>query len=325
VLRDKKKGELRDNISGKLPGKTLTELKDALDVFMAESRRTIQETKDSLRKLIDLCGERWLEHVDKGLILDFRAKLLKAKGAIATVNKHVRGVRSALSYAVEGDSECGPWIRYNPLLKWKDGRLVEPEKHVRVVEPAEFAKLLAACPNPTFRVLLITTYHQGLRRNEATRLRWFAVDLEGGVLHVLNNAEAAEFTKSRKNRTLPMHPTVKRELKALRKDIPTVVKDGRAEPKYPHLFTWPDGSPYLGDWVSHEFSRIAERAKVDCTFHDLRRSFSTLAQRAGVDRNVIRDLGGWSSVKVLERHYLGEIPTVHKQAMQRIARAQGAA
>ncbi len=327
TMRDKKKSELRDNLSGKLPGKTLTDLKDTLDVFLAsKSGRTVQETKDSLRKLIELCGERLLEHVDRGLMMDFRAKLLAGGAAVATVNKHVRSVRSALSYAVEGDGS-GPWLRYNPLLRWKGGRLTEPEKRIRVVEPAEFAKLVAeeACPNPTFRVLLVTAYYQGLRRNEAARLRWPAVDLDKGVLHVLNNPEAGEFTKSRKNRAIPMHPNVRRELAALRTDAPVLVQDGRAEPKHPHVFCWPDGSPYLGDWISHEFARVAKRAKVDCTIHDLRRSFSTLAQRAGVDKYTVKDLGGWSAVSVVERHYTGEIPTVLEEAMQKIVRAQGVA
>ena len=42
-------------------------------------------------------------------------------------------------------------------------------------------------------------------------------------------------------------------------------------------------------------ARIVKRAGIAyCTLHDLRRSFSTLAQRAGVDRYTVKDLGGWS-------------------------------
>ncbi len=55
------------------------------------------------------------------------------------------------------------------------------------------------------------------------------------------------------------------------------------------------------------------------SLHDLRRSFSTLAQRAGVDKYTVKDLGGWSVVSVVERHYTGDVSEAHRKAMQTIA------
>ena len=56
-----------------------------------------------------------------------------------------------------------------------------------------------------------------------------------------------------------------------------------------------------------------------CSLHDLRRSFSTLAQRAGVDKYTVKDLGGWSVVSVVEKHYTGDVQEVHRRAMDRFA------
>ena len=56
-----------------------------------------------------------------------------------------------------------------------------------------------------------------------------------------------------------------------------------------------------------------------CTPHDLRRSSSTLAQRAGVDRHTVKDLDGWSEVSVVERHYTGQVKEAHRRAMWQIA------
>jgi hypothetical protein len=39
----------------------------------------------------------------------------------------------------------------------------------------------------------------------------------------------------------------------------------------------------------------------------------------------VKDLGGWSSVGVVEKHYTGEIKPVLERAMDLIARAQGVA
>lgn len=320
-LRDQKKAELRDGLSGKLPDRSLADLIDGIAGFQAgRSQHTIRKTKDSLESLRNLCGDRLLQHVGKDTVMDFRSRRLATNVAVATVNKDVRQIRSALSYAQDAG-----WIRYNPLLRWKNARLTEPERVVRVVEPAEFKKLLEAIADPSFRVLLNVGYYQGMRRTEMANLRWSAVDLDKGAIHVLNVPEAGEFTKSRKNRSIPMHPIVRRELAAMRKDLPTMVEDGRAVPKHPHEFAWEDGQPYKPDWITHRFAKAAKDSGVSASIHDLRRSFSTLAQRAGVDRFTVKDLGGWSSVTVVEKHYTGEIKPVLERAMDLIARAQGVA
>jgi integrase len=72
--------------------------------------------------------------------------------------------------------------------------------------------------------------------------------------------------------------------------------------------------------LTHEFARVVKRAGVThCTLHDMRRSFSTLAQRAGVDKYTVKDLGGWSVVSVVEKHYTGDLLDVQRKAMQKIA------
>ena len=171
----------------------------------------------------------------------------------------------------------------------------------------------------------MVAFYQGLRRTELAQLRWRWVDLERCIMTVVNDPRAGEFTKSRKNRTIPLNPVVRDELAALRDSIPTGVESGRAVPKYPHVFTWDDGALFKPDWISHQFARVARTAGVRATLHDCRRSFSTLAQRAGVDRGVVKDLGGWSTVGVVEKHYTGEIQPALERAMERIAKAQGVA
>ena len=168
-----------------------------------------------------------------------------------------------------------------------------------------------------FRVLLIVAYHLGLRRSELAHLRWSAVDFNRNVLHVEGTASAGERTKNRKVRTLPMPLIVQDELRSLYQSVPLFVERGQSKPKHPHCFTWENGDPLLPDWITHEFARVAKRSKIEhCSIHDLRRSFSTLAQRAGVDKVTVKDLGGWSTVQVLEKHYTGETPEVFRRAMR---------
>ena len=117
-----------------------------------------------------------------------------------------------------------------------------------------------------------------------------------------------------------MHPVVHEVLSGMWAETPKRLEGGHVCPVDPHVFVLADGRRLKPDWVSHEFARVVAKAGVaPCTLHDLRRSFSTLAQRAGVDKFIVRDLGGWSSVSVVDRHYTGDVGDVYRQAMQRIA------
>ena len=55
------------------------------------------------------------------------------------------------------------------------------------------------------------------------------------------------------------------------------------------------------------------------TPHDPRRSFATIAQRAGVDKYTVKDFGQWSVVSLAEKHYTGNVEQVLRTAMDRIA------
>ncbi len=72
--------------------------------------------------------------------------------------------------------------------------------------------------------------------------------------------------------------------------------------------------------MSREFARLVNTYGIaPCSLHDLRRSFSTLAQRAGIDKYTVKDLGGWSVVSVVEKHYTGDVQEVYRRAMDKIA------
>lgn len=316
LRREQIRQELREGLSGKTPHTPLAELTDRLGTPMAgRSEQTIERTRDSLTQLGKLCRVCDIAGIDRGMIMSFRAKRLAGGAAPATVNKDLRQLRSAFSYAVDAGL-----LRGNPLLRWKGLMIPEPEKQVRVIEQAEFEKLMAACKNTSFRAMLTVGYRQGLRRGELLNLRWSALDLGKRALLVLNMREEGELTKSRKNRAMPMHLDVHAVLADLWKQAPKKLDVQGIWASNPHVFTWPDGRPFCPDWASHEFERLVKKVGIPhCTMHDLRRSFSTIAQRAGVDKAVVKDLGGWSCMSVVEKHYTGDVSDVHRKAMEKIA------
>lgn len=314
--REQVRHELREGLSGKLPHTTVRQLLDMSDSLMAgRSPQTIESTKASLRRLDAACSPGCISAIDRAAVMTFRAKRLKSGASPATVNKDLREIRSVLSYAMDAGL-----LRNNPLLRWKGLMVREPEKSIRVVEADEFAKLTDSCEHLMFKVLIEVAFLQGLRRGELINLRWTAVDLDRRILHVVNVPEAGELTKSRKNRSLPMHPVVHTALSQLWDQTSKVVENGAIRCVCPHVFCWPDGRPLKRDWASREFAKLVDSAGVSpCTIHDLRRSFSTLAQRAGVDKYTVKDLGGWSVVSVVKKHYSGELSEVYRRAMNKIA------
>ncbi|MDP6545768.1 MAG: tyrosine-type recombinase/integrase [Phycisphaerae bacterium] len=309
---------LRNKLSGKIPEVTIEELTEQLSVLMAGKHEdTIKKTKASLSLLEKWCNVRLISHIGRRAIMDFRAMRLEEKKKPATVNKDLRQIRSALSYAVDAGL-----LEKNPLLGWKGLALKVPEKVVRIIEKDEFAELLTQCKNPDYRALLIVGYRQGLRRQELCNLRWKSVDVAKQVIHVVNIPEESEFTKSRKNRHVPMHPQVHTLLVEMQAKKPKVVQDGRVVHKSPYVFTWLDGRPFKPDWVTHEFARLRKRTTIaHCTFHDLRRSFGTHALRAGVDKSIVMRLGGWLVARVLDDYYTGDMSELLRKEMDKIAEA----
>lgn len=316
--------ELRRGVSSERTPRTVDDLVNALPGWMiGKAADTVSKTQQSLRALEAMQrkqaedgkarpGPLMVDAIDRDLLMAFRA-WRSATVSPATVNKDMRQIKSALSYAVDAK-----WISTNPLWRWKSMQLREPQKAVRVVEEAEFQKIIQSCENPAVRVMLLVAYDMGLRRREVCNLRWSAVDIDKGVIHVVNVPEAGEFTKSRKSRAVPMTGRVKANIEALAKDAPRIVSGGQQAMKYPHVFTWPGGRPFKPDWVTHAFAAMVKAAGIPhCTPHDLRRSFSTIMQRRGVDRSTVKDLGGWSATSVIEKHYTGDVSEALHAAMRK--------
>ena len=301
--------------TGKIPDKSLSDLIAALPVWFAgKSPETVRLVKQTMEAFKGYAGDRPLNRINRELIINYRSFRVDAGKALATINKNLREIKSVLTYAVDAG-----WLKSNPLLRWRHLFLKEPEQALRVVEPEEFKKLLAACRWPNCGTLLELAFYQGLRRKELVQLRWVDIDFERAQLAVRNKKSTKEFTKSRKNRILPLRVPVLDALKKQWKLESKLVKDQRIQARHPHVFHWDDGRPIKPDWVSREFARVVQRAGIaHCTIHDLRRSFSTLAQRAGVDRSTIKDLGGWSCLAVVEKHYTGEIDEVLRRAMKKL-------
>ena len=206
-----------------------------------------------------------------------------------TLNFYLRTIKRAMNVAVQWE-----YLESNPFGK------IQQVKHElampRVLSTKEIQRLMETTREmnpalvPLFEFYLLT----GARRSEALKVEWKDVDFEREIMALRN-------TKSRRPRVIVMSPRVRSILKA------------RRELERPFLF-----SP---DWVSHQFYRIVRAAGIpDASLHDLRRSFSSHIQAAGMPSLFLTKLIGHTDTIVTDKHYTGFEEGMVKQYYEELER-----
>ncbi len=169
---------------------------------------------------------------------------------------------------------------------------------MRFLELAE-RDLLISCYAKHVQPIIIVFAYQGPRTQEALQLQWGinGVDLERNRIYFGR-------TKEGKPLTTPMHPKVEAALRELWE------KRGRA--KNGHVFLNRLGNPYAdtrdykiqgGNPLKRVHATALKRAGItDFTVHDWRHHWASHCIMAGIDLESLRQLGGWASLKMVQRY-----------------------
>jgi integrase len=172
-------------------------------------------------------------------------------------------------------------------------RYEENEPVMRVLTAEEEARLLAAASPQTRRILTVLL-NTGLRRNELLSLRWKNVDLNRGELTVIKTN-----AKSKKARIVPLNQPAREALRGLPRD-------------YDLIFRNPTTGRPIHD-IKTAFKAACRRAKSDpddpkdpgitgLRLHDLRHTFATRLDEAGVPITTIMRLLGHSTIAMTLRY-----------------------
>lgn len=164
----------------------------------------------------------------------------------------------------------------------------------------ERERLLAAYNPHAGRVALMLAY-QGCRSQEALQLDWRNVDLIRGAIHF-----RAVDTKAERARTVPLHPRVAEML------LTSWHRAGWVERG--HVFLSAKGRPYAdtrgraernqgGNPLAQAHATACARAGVTgFRVHDWRHDFAARMVMSGCDMRTLMDLGGWSSLRMVQRY-----------------------
>jgi integrase len=227
----------------------------------------------------------------------FKAAKLKTHAA-KTVNNLLTVLRNALDVAARWER-----IESVPRIAW-----VKTEKPpFRFLDFDEAARLAdAASHEPLAHAMIVVALNTGLRLGELLALKWDAVDLKAGRLHV-REAVARGIVgtpKSGRAREVPLNDT------AL-----AVLKEHR-HLRGPLVFCNDDGSMLTKNEAKGPLRRARVRAGIVALgWHDLRHTFASHLTMRGVPLKAVQELLGHATIEMTMR-YAHLSPNVTRDAVR---------
>lgn len=193
------------------------------------------------------------------------------------------------------------WIESNPADVAKKPR--QPAPQPTPPKPDEAAKIVEAAWNEDadWGTLVWLVMVTGMRRAEVLALRWYDVDLDGGLISARRNYVRArgrsyeKDTKTHRMRRVSLDPATVEVLQEHRQRYVAAMKE-LGEPATNDAFLFSYGPmrdrPYDPSGVTHRYARMCASVGIDSHLHALRHYSATELLTAGVDlRTVAGRLG----------------------------------
>lgn len=221
-----------------------------------------------------------LQDVTPALVQSYYNEQLKAGLSPNTIRKHNANFHACLNYAVHLGL-----ILYNPCVQTE---LPPKQKYTGATActPEQLQDLLQLFRGDPLETVLMLSLTYGLRRSEVCGLRWDAVDMDAGTLHIRHTAVVANgnvlYSDSTKtatsNRVLPLTPSIR--------DYLGKVREQQEENKRlfcrdytdsGYICVKPDGTPIHSNFVTKHFRLIQlSHDRSPIRFHDLRHTCATI-------------------------------------------------
>jgi len=280
--------------------------------------RSYATTRGQVEALINVFGDRKLDEITMADVERFLARLSEGKSpsrrplAAGTLNRY----RDRLSGMYKRAVRLGlaPTNNVTGIAKHKEpgGRIVYLPPSQPGREAFEEDALREAL-SPELRPLFTVSVQTGLRWTEQVKLRWCDVDLHSGVITVPRS-------KHGEVRHVPINSVVRSVLfdLSLRRERP----NDSSEQPFACRYTQADKFFPKAVERAQEVLMAAGKdvSRLDgYTWHGNRHTFTSRLVMAGVDLRAVQELGGWKSLKMVER-YAHLAPDHLRAAVERLAR-----
>jgi integrase len=229
----------------------------------------------------DLRGKAVVE-IDSELLQRILNRIAAGRSP-GTVNRIMAAVRGVLSACVKWG-----WLSAVPKVEAQHVERTDP----RFISHEQFGKLVDELP-PHLAKMARFAVATGLRWANISGLQWSMLDLDRGVAYIPGGE-----TKNRKPIPVPLSADAKSILGRLSEEGRG--SSGKAISGYvfrDHLGRAPVGSPKTA------WGKAVKRAGLQgFRFHDLRHTWAAWHTMSGTPPIVLKALGGWSSLSMVERY-----------------------
>jgi integrase len=247
----------------------------------------------------------------------------KAGGLSPLTRRYIHVIlRSGLARAVEQQL-----LARNPADAFKK-RLPKVERKQMVTLTAEESeRLLESIKDTRIYWPVMLAFATGMRRGEVLALRWKNVDLDRGVLRVVQSLEQTRTelrfkdTKSSQNRAITLPAFAVRELRRLKHEqAQELLSLGIRQTGETLACCRVDGEPLQPRSVTHQFDLLCKRIKdlPRVRFHDLRHSHATQLLADGVHPKVAQERLGHSTITTTMDLYSHVTETMQADAATRL-------
>ena len=240
----------------------------------------------------------------------------------------IRAVHKTLRRALDDAMRSGLVVR-NAAAVVTPPRTPHSEATERAWTPGQLARFLSQVVGDRLEALWRTAAMTGMRRGEVLGLRWSDLDLPAGQLRVrralvlIDGVPTMTEPKTEASRrAIDLDPTtvgILREHRKAQLEERLAWGPGYAESEQ-LVFCREDGTAYRPAYIYHQFRRLSGQLGLPpIPFHGLRHSHATALLVAGVHPRVVQERLGHSSVMVTLDVYSSVIPTMQREAADRLA------
>jgi integrase len=247
----------------------------------------------------------------------------KPGGLSPRSRRHIhRILKSALSRAVEQQL-----LARNPAEAFKKRLPKVAHRDMKTLTTDESAKLLNAIKHTRTYWPVLIALSTGMRRGEVLALRWKNVDLDGGVLRVVESLEQTKTgirfksPKTDRARAVTLPGFSIEELRRLKhQQAEELLMLGVRQGGDTLVCGRADGQPLQPQTLTHQFTRLITRLKdlPRVRLHDLRHSHATQLLAAGVHPKIAQERLGHASITTTLDLYSHVSDTMQADAAARI-------
>lgn len=216
------------------------------------------------------------------------------KNAPLGIYNYLRVLKAMFNKAIEWN-----YLRENVFQKVKLPK--RQESNPAFITANELSKILEKLDKQFVKDIAEISFYTGMRLGEAIFLKWKNISISNDTITI---GDDSFNTKSRKSRSIPIHPRVKEIIERL--------KDENKNKKEDYLFRKTGNQPFTRDYISKKFKKACREAGIDeaIHYHSLRHSTGSLLAQKGVSLYTIQKILGHSSPSVSQIYAHLQIDTL---------------